>query len=189
MFKLLPNLCWKRDVSYTNTHWSPQCVSNAFWRILRGLFISSFLFVYALTQETYISLSLKIRCQKPPNVLNRSHRLQFGSVGLYCVARCKKTPPQKCSDISSLYWWGVTLQTSGIKGSLKTFNSLFSLPWSWKSREQGAAPRLSCSFVVSLSFSLCHSSSLAQPPHLISTVFHTPFLLFFKTLTLTFEFT
>lgn len=66
----------------------------------------NFLFVLDLTQDTYVSLLLKIRCQKPPNMLSRSHRIQFGRRALHCVTGAK----QKCSDILSLCSWRVTLQ-------------------------------------------------------------------------------
>ena len=42
-------------------------------------------------KRTYVTLLLKIHCQKPPNMLSRGHRIQFGSGGLYCVAAGAKT--------------------------------------------------------------------------------------------------
>lgn len=49
----------------------------------------NFLSVYDLTQDTHISLLLKIHCQKPLNMLNRSHRIQSGSRASHCVAGAK----------------------------------------------------------------------------------------------------
>lgn len=95
-----------------NTRAIPPVHGLCFLRILRGgIYISvwvcvcagqgwtlfrnepqskvNFLFVRDLTQDTYISLLLKIRCQKPPTMLSWSHRIQFGRRALHCVTGAK----------------------------------------------------------------------------------------------------
>lgn len=148
-----------------------RCVcAGQSWTLFRNkpLAKGNFLFAYDLTQDTYITLLLKIHCQKPPNMLNRGHRIQFGSRGLYCVAGAKTEVLWHLvfvlvrSHIAN--WWNQRL-ADNTTGFLVPFLR-------WKRCELGVAPYLSCSFFVCLFFS---SSSLTLSPFLFSTVSQTPF--------------